>query len=54
MKINARNVKFAWKHRRALWRYRSLIRHRRAIAGWAAVGAAVAAGLIATRYAQRM
>jgi hypothetical protein len=53
MKINARNVKFAWKHRRALWRYRNLIRHRRAIAGWAVAGAALAAGLIATRYAQR-
>ena len=49
MKITPRNVKFAWKHRRALWRYRNLIRHRHAIAGWAAAaGAAVAAGLIVT------
>jgi hypothetical protein len=53
MKINVRNVKFAWKHRRQLWRYRNLIRHRRAIMGWAAAGAAVAAGVMFTRYAQR-
>jgi len=35
-------VKFAWKYRRPLWKYRSLIRHRREIA-WAAVGL-IAAG----------
>lgn len=50
MKINARNVKFAWKYRRALWRYRNVIRHRKAIAGFTAAGAAIAMGLIATRH----
>jgi hypothetical protein len=53
MKINARRVRFAWKYRRVLWRYRNLIRNRRAIAGWAAAGAAMAAGLIASRHLQR-
>ena len=53
MKINARSVKFAWKHRRSLWRYRSLIRHRRAIAGWAAAGAIMAAGFLAVRGPER-
>jgi hypothetical protein len=47
MKINARNVKFAWKYRRALWKYRGVIRHRREIAGGLAMaGAAIAALLI--------
>jgi hypothetical protein len=46
MKINARNVKFAWKYRRALWKYRTLIRHRREIAGAFAVAAGVAIVLL--------
>jgi hypothetical protein len=50
MKINARNVKLAWKYRHFLWKYRNLIRHRREIAG-AVVGlAALTAGVVlATR-----
>jgi len=35
-------VKFAWKYRRPLWKYRALIRRRREIA-WAAAGL-IAAG----------
>jgi hypothetical protein len=46
MKLNARNVKLAWKYRRALWKYRSLIRHRREIGALALAGAAVAAGVL--------
>lgn len=49
MKINTRNIKFAWKYRRALWKYRNLIRHRREIAGFAAAGATIAAGLLVKR-----
>jgi len=40
-------LKFGWKHRRLLWRYRKLLRHRRAIGVAAAAGAAgVAAWLL--------
>jgi hypothetical protein len=40
-------LKFAWKHRRPLWKYRRLLRHRRAIGVAAAAGAAgVAAWLL--------
>lgn len=54
MRINAQHLKFAWKHRRSLWRYRYLIRHRHAIAGWALGGAIAAAGLLAVRsYSER-
>ena len=49
MRINAYNLKFAWKHRRSLWRFRHVIRHRKAIAGWALTGAALAAGVLAAR-----
>jgi len=49
MKINARNVKFAWKHRRSLWKYRNLIRHRREIGGVVLAGAAIAAASLFAR-----
>jgi hypothetical protein len=49
MKLNARNVKLAWKYRRALWKYRSVIRHRREIGAVAMAGAAIAAALMLKR-----
>jgi hypothetical protein len=53
MKLTRRRLKFAWKYRSLLWRYRGLIRHRRIIAAsFAAAGAAVTAGLVVKR-AQR-
>jgi hypothetical protein len=35
-----RKLRFAWKYRKCLWKYRNVIRHRRAIGGAVAVGAA--------------
>jgi hypothetical protein len=49
MKLSKRKIKFAWKHRRALWKYRSVIRHRREIAGVAMAGAVVAAVVLLRR-----
>ena len=49
MKLTRRNVKLAWKYRRALWKYRNVIRHRREIAGVAMAGAAIAAALMIRR-----
>jgi hypothetical protein len=50
MKITRRRLKFAWKYRGWLWRYRSLIRNRRPIAAaLVAAGAAFAAGALAKR-----
>jgi len=46
MKINARNVKLAWKYRRALWKYRGVIRHRQEIAAVALAGVAIATALL--------
>jgi uncharacterized membrane protein len=42
MKLNTK-VKLAWKYRKALWKYRGLIRHRWDVAAVAATGAVVAA-----------
>jgi hypothetical protein len=41
-----RKIKFGWKHRRPLWKYRKFLRHRRAIAGWATAAAAIGAGIL--------
>lgn len=49
MKITTRKVKFAWKYRRALWKYRNLIRHRREIAGVAMGAAAITAAVLMRR-----
>ena len=42
-------VRLAWKFRRPLWKYRKLIRHRKAIAAGVLVGGAVAWGVIKLR-----
>ena len=39
--ISMKKVKFAWKYRRPLWKYRKLIAHRREIAGAAIAAAAI-------------
>jgi len=53
MKITPHKLKFAWKYRRLLWKYRTVIRYRYEIAGGIAVAATVlAAGILANR-AQR-
>ena len=49
MKLTPRNVKFAWKYRRALWKYRYLIRHRREIAGVAIAAAALGGAILLRR-----
>ena len=49
MKITARKIRLAWKFRRPLWRYRSLIAHRRGIAGGLAAAGAICAGVLAYR-----
>lgn len=50
MTIAARKMKSAWKHRRMLWKYRNLIRHRCEIAGgMVAAGALLAACFLANR-----
>jgi hypothetical protein len=54
MKLNARNVKLAWKYRHFLWKYRNLIRHRREIAGAAVALAAVAAGVMLASRSNRV
>ena len=41
--ISMKKVKFAWKYRRPLWKYRKLIAHRREIAGAAIAAAAIMA-----------
>jgi len=47
MKITKRRLSLAWKYRRQLWRYRSLIRNRRAIAtSFAVAGTMLAAGVL--------
>ena len=38
-----RKMKFAWKYRRPLWKYRKLIARRREIAGAALAGVAILA-----------
>jgi hypothetical protein len=42
-------MKFAWKHRRMIWKYRRLLRHRKAIMGGAAAAAALAGMVLASR-----
>ncbi len=54
MKITTRKLKFAWKYRRLLWKYRGAIRcavrARKEIAGGiAAAGVVLAAGILAHR-----
>ncbi len=49
MKINARNVKLAWKYRRALWKYRNVIRYRKEIGALAIAGVALGAAAVLTR-----
>jgi hypothetical protein len=49
MKLTKRNLKFAWKHRAFLWKYRNLIRRRREIGGMAAAAAAVGIGMMVKR-----
>ncbi len=51
MKITTGRIKFAWKHRRMLWKYRGILRHRREIAGAAAAALAGAGILLARRRA---
>jgi len=46
---NLGKIKFAWKHRRRLWKYRGAIRHRKEIAGVALTGAALAAAMLLRR-----
>jgi hypothetical protein len=41
--MTVRKMKFAWKYRRPLWKYRKLVAHRREIAGAVLAGAAVLA-----------
>lgn len=41
--MTLRKMKFAWKYRRVLWKYRNAIRHRRAI-GAATLAAACGVG----------
>jgi hypothetical protein len=50
---NTTKIKLAWKYRRPLWKYRSLIRHRKEIAGVALAAAAIIAGNCAYRYVAR-
>ena len=50
MKIETK-VKLAWKYRRYLWKYRNLIRHRRAIGAAVAVSAASVAAWFLIRAA---
>ncbi len=46
MKLETK-LKLAWKYRKPLWKYRAIIRHRRAIGGALAIGAAgIAAWLL--------
>ncbi len=47
--MTIRQVKFAWKHRNLLWKYRGLIRRRKQIAQFALGGAAAAAMICAAR-----
>jgi hypothetical protein len=44
--MTVRKMKFAWKYRRPLWRYRKLLAHRREIAGAAIAGAVILAGVV--------
>ncbi len=51
--MNIRKVRFAWKYRKYLWKYRGVIRRRKEIAGWTAAGVALAAGGCAYWYIAR-
>lgn len=42
-------MQFAWKHRRMIWKYRKLLRHRKAIMGGAAAAAALAGVVLVFR-----
>jgi hypothetical protein len=46
-------MKFAWKHRRLLWKYRNLIRHRKEIAAIAAAGLVVTVAYIGASTTRR-
>ncbi len=50
---NTTKIRLAWKYRRALWKYRGLIRRRKEIAGVALAAAALVAGNCAYRYVAR-
>jgi hypothetical protein len=41
--MTVRKMKFAWKYRRPLWKYRKLVARRREIAGAAIAGATILA-----------
>jgi hypothetical protein len=49
MNLSTRKIKFAWKYRRPLWKYRNLIRHRKPIAGAVLGIAAIGTGLLLKR-----
>jgi hypothetical protein len=42
-------MKFAWKHRGMIWKHRKLLRHRKAIMGYAAAAGALAGVVLASR-----
>ncbi len=46
MKLTTRRVKFAWKYRRPLWKYRKLLRYRKPIAGAVLGALAIGAGVL--------
>jgi hypothetical protein len=53
MTVTVRKAKFAWKHRRALWKYRQLIQRRKQIAaGVALAAAAILASVLLKRGAR--
>jgi hypothetical protein len=47
--MTIKKLKFTLKHRKFLWRYRRLLRHRREIAGLAFGSAALATGIFIMR-----
>jgi hypothetical protein len=50
--MNVKRIRFAWKHRRALWKYRKLLIHRNKIAAATAAGAAILASVLLYRGAR--
>ena len=48
--MTVRKMKFAWKYRRPLWKYRKLVARRREIAGAAIAGATIL-GLVMLKFA---
>jgi hypothetical protein len=48
--MTLKKIEFAWKHRRALWKHRKLIRHRKEIlAGVSLAAAAILASVLLKR-----